>query len=64
VDLGNGLHRDLSTIRRPQTNNPGRVFRNLFIISLPAGGAGYLASPGDIHAYDVRTGGVMSRSRG
>jgi len=26
------------------------------IVSLPAGGPGFLASPGDIHAYDVRTG--------
>ena len=25
-------------------------------MSLPAGGAGYVASPGDVHAYDVRTG--------
>ena len=26
------------------------------IVSLPAGGAGYVASPGDVHAYDVRSG--------
>ena len=43
-------------IRPLQTNNPGRIYRDLFIVSLPAGGAGYVASPGDIHAYDVRSG--------
>jgi quinoprotein glucose dehydrogenase len=56
VDVRVGLNRDLSNIRRLQTNNPGRIYRDLFIVSLPAGGAGYVASPGDIHAYDVRTG--------
>jgi glucose dehydrogenase len=56
VDVRVGLNRDLTNIRRLQTNNPGRIYQNLFIVSLPAGGAGYLASPGDIHAYDVRSG--------
>jgi glucose dehydrogenase len=56
VDVRNGLHRDLSRIRPLQTNNPGRIYQNLMIVSLPAGGAGFLASPGDIHAYDVRSG--------
>ena len=39
-----------------QTSNPGRVFENLIIVSLPAQAAGYDANPGDVHAYDVRTG--------
>jgi glucose dehydrogenase len=56
VDVRVGLNRDLTNIRRLQTNNPGRIYQNLFIVSLPAGGAGYLASPGDIHAYDVVSG--------
>jgi quinoprotein glucose dehydrogenase len=56
VDVRTGLHRDLSRIRPLQTNNPGRIYQNLMIVSLPAGGPGFLASPGDIHAYDVRTG--------
>jgi quinoprotein glucose dehydrogenase len=56
VDVRVGLNRDLSGIRRLQTNNPGRIYRDLMIVSLPAGGAGYLASPGDVHAYDVRSG--------
>ncbi len=56
VDVRTGLHRDVSRIRPLQTNNPGRIYQNLMIVSLPAGGASYLASPGDVHAYDVRTG--------
>jgi quinoprotein glucose dehydrogenase len=59
VDVRIGLHRDLTNIRRLQTNNPGRIYQNLFIVSLPAGGAGYVASPGDIHAYDVQSGKLM-----
>ena len=56
VDVRTGLHRDVSRIRPLQTNNPGRIYQNLMIVSLPAGGASYLASPGDTHAYDVRSG--------
>src|SRR5262249_8318533 len=56
VDVRVGLHRDISRIRPLQTNNPGRIFQNLMIVPLPAGGPGYLASPGDIHAYDVGSG--------
>ena len=41
-----------------QTSNPGRVFENLIIISLPAQGAGYDATPADVQAYDVRTGKI------
>ncbi len=54
TDLRTGLDRD---VPRPlQTSNPGRIFENVIITPLPAGGAGYDASPADIHAYDVRTG--------
>ena len=42
-----------------QTGNPGRIFENLIIISLPAGGAQYISNPGDTHAYDVRTGKLV-----
>ena len=56
VDVRGGLNRDVSAIRPLQTNNPGRIYQNLMIVSLPAGGAGYVASPGDVHAYDVRSG--------
>ena len=37
------------------TSNPGRIFENLYIISLP-GGPNYGGPPSDVHAYDVRTG--------
>jgi quinoprotein glucose dehydrogenase len=56
VDLRIGLEGDVSRIRALQTSNPGRIFEDLIIISLPAGGGGYASSPADIHAYDVRTG--------
>jgi len=56
VDLRIGLDGDISQVRALQTSNPGRIFENLIIMSLPAGGAGYASSPADIHAYDVRTG--------
>ena len=41
-----------------QTSNPGRIFEDTFIISLPAQGAGYDVEPGDVQAYDVRTGAL------
>lgn len=56
VDLRVGLVDDVSTVRPLQTSNPGRIFENLVIMSLPAGGASYSSTPADIHAYDVRTG--------
>jgi glucose dehydrogenase len=59
VDLRIGLNRDVSGVRPLQTGNPGRVFENLIILSLPAGGAQYISNPGDTHAYDVRTGTLM-----
>ena len=59
VDIRTGLEGDISKIRPLQTSNPGRIFENLIIISLPAGGIGYLSSPADIHAYDVRTGRLV-----
>jgi len=59
VDLRVGLNRDVTGVRPLQTGNPGRVFENLIIMSLPAGGANYISSPGDTHAYDVRTGKLV-----
>jgi quinoprotein glucose dehydrogenase len=56
VDLRIGLDGDITTIRALQTNNPGRIFEDLIIMSLPAGGVGYASAPADIHAYNVRTG--------
>ena len=59
VDLRLGLNRDVTNVRPLQTGNPGRIFENLIIISLPAGGAQYISNPGDTHAYDVRTGKLV-----
>ena len=58
VDLRVGLDGDISTVRPLQTNNPGRIFEDLIIMSLPAGGISYASSPADIHAYNVRTGAL------
>ncbi len=49
---------DITGLLPLQTSNPGRIFQDTFIISLPAQGAGYEASPGDVQAYDVRTGAL------
>jgi glucose dehydrogenase len=54
VNIANGLDRDPP--RAMQTNNPGRIFDNIIITPLPAGGAAYDSNPADIHAWDVRTG--------
>jgi glucose dehydrogenase len=56
VDLRVGLDGDINNIRLQPTSNPGRIFEDLIIMSLPAGGAGYASTPADIHAYNVRTG--------
>jgi glucose dehydrogenase len=56
VDLRTALWRD---VRNPlQTSNPGRIYDDIIIMSLPAQGAGYEANPADVQAYDVRTGKV------
>ncbi|HEY5565903.1 MAG TPA: PQQ-binding-like beta-propeller repeat protein [Gammaproteobacteria bacterium] len=59
VDLRTALGaggRDITNVGPLHTSNPGRVFDNLMIVSLPAQGGGYRATPGDVHAYDVVTG--------
>ena len=55
VDLRQGLGRDPRTIVRIQPESPGRVFENLILLGSSTGEA-YLSGPGDIRAYDVRTG--------
>jgi glucose dehydrogenase len=57
VNIANGLDRDPP--RAMQTNNPGRIFDNIIITPLPAGGAAYDSNPADIHAWDVRTGKAL-----
>ena len=56
VDLRVGLAGDISKIRPLQTDNPGQVYQDLIILSLPAGAYDFASPPADIHAYDVRTG--------
>jgi quinoprotein glucose dehydrogenase len=59
VDLRDALAADgwdLSKVRPLVTQNPGRVFENLVIMSLPAQGVGYTSTPGDVTAWDVQTG--------
>jgi quinoprotein glucose dehydrogenase len=36
--------------------NPGRIYKDTIIVSLPASGASFDSTPGDVRAYDVRTG--------
>jgi quinoprotein glucose dehydrogenase len=59
VDLRTALAADgwdISAVRPLSTSNPGRVFEDLMIVSLPAQGAGFASTPGDVTAWDVRTG--------
>jgi glucose dehydrogenase len=54
VDLRVGLDRDPTTINQ-QSRTPGRVFENLIIMG-SATNEEYASAPGDIRAFDVRTG--------
>lgn len=58
VDLRVGLPGDISKIRPLQTNNPGRIYKDTIIMSLPAAAYDFASAPADIHAYDVRTGAL------
>lgn len=58
VDLKEGLDRDPKAIRLVQSTTPGRVFENLLILG-SATNQGYGSAPGDIRAYDVRTGKLV-----
>src|SRR6187401_3181725 len=57
VDLRIALYRQ--TTGPLQTSNPGRIFENTIIMSLPAQGASYDATPAEVQAYDVRTGKIQ-----
>jgi quinoprotein glucose dehydrogenase len=58
VDLREGLGRDPKTIRNIQSGTPGKVFENLIILG-SATGEDYGSPPGDLRAYDVRTGKLV-----
>lgn len=55
VNLREGLGRDVSTVSEVQSGTPGRVFEDLLILG-SAPGEMYNSPPGDIRAYNVRTG--------
>ena len=57
VDLREGLGRNPTTIR-VQSNTPGKVFENLVMIGSATGEA-YFSAPGDLRAFDVRTGNLV-----
>jgi quinoprotein glucose dehydrogenase len=57
VDLRVGLDRDPATINQ-QSRLPGRVFENLIILG-SATNQEYASAPGDIRAFDVRTGKLV-----
>src|SRR5437764_4287329 len=55
VDLKEGLDRDPKDIRLVQSTTPGRVFEDLLILG-SATNQGYGSAPGDIRAFNIRTG--------
>lgn len=55
VDLKQGLGRDPAALSLVQSTTPGRVFEDLLILG-SATNQGYGSAPGDIRAFDVRTG--------
>ena len=54
VDLREGLDRDPQTVEQ-QSRLPGKIFENLLILG-SATNREYQSAPGDIRAFDVRTG--------
>ena len=55
VDLREGLDRDPKLLTVLQSLSPGRIFEDLIIVG-SATNQGYGSAPGDIRAYNVRTG--------
>ncbi len=56
IDLREGLGRDPESIAQVASFTPGRVYENLIIVGSSVGDESYESPPGDIRAYDVRTG--------
>ncbi len=57
VDLRDALPEEHADTPSPlMTNNPGRIYKNTVIMSLPAGAYDYASAPADVQAYDVITG--------
>jgi quinoprotein glucose dehydrogenase len=63
VNLREGFAgRDPATIGRVQSSTPGKIFENLIILG-SATGENYMATPGDLRAYDVISGKEVWRFR-
>jgi quinoprotein glucose dehydrogenase len=58
VDLRDGLGRAPESLTLVQSYNPGKIFENLLILG-SATNEEYRSGPGDIRAYDVRTGKLI-----
>ena len=58
VNLREGLRRDVNLVGRVQSSNPGKIFENLILLG-SATGENYLATPGDLRAFDVVTGKLV-----
>jgi quinoprotein glucose dehydrogenase len=58
VDLKEGLGRDPKSLTLVQSTTPGRVFENLIVLG-SATNQGYGSAPGDIRAFDVRSGKLV-----
>jgi quinoprotein glucose dehydrogenase len=58
VDLRKGLGRDPETLKLVQSTTPGRVFEDLLILG-SATNEEYESGPGDIRAYNIRTGQLV-----
>jgi len=58
VDLKQGLDRDPASLRLVQSTTPGRVFEDLLILG-SATNQEYGSAPGDIRAFNVRTGKLV-----
>ncbi|MGC2404112.1 MAG: PQQ-binding-like beta-propeller repeat protein [Acidobacteriaceae bacterium] len=58
IDLREGLGRDPKTISEISSGTPGRIFENLLILGSTTGEE-YGSPPGDLRAFDVRTGKLV-----
>jgi quinoprotein glucose dehydrogenase len=58
VNLKEGLGRDPSKFSLVQSHSPGRVFEDILILG-SATNEGYGSAPGDVRAFDVRTGKLI-----
>ena len=58
INLKEGLGRDPNKLSLVQSHSPGRVFEDLLILG-SATNEGYGSAPGDVRAFDVRTGELV-----